>query len=299
MAGTNGSTGGGGAVLVTGCSSGIGRAVALGLAARGYRVFAGVRCAEVGAGLDSSGSGQIQHLLLDVTDDGQLESAVHTVHEAAGGALLALVNNAGVGLPAAVELSSPDEVRRLLEVNTLGPLRLTQACLPMLREGVRRHGRGRVVNVSSLNGTLALPMVGAYSASKFALEALTDTMRVELRPWGIRLSTVRPGQVRTPIFDKARKELAEQQSQIPDHLRDGYAELYRRAGRFNERGGESATKPEHVAEAVRRALEARWPRPYYTVGWDARGLQWLRAGAGPRMFDRIMARVMGTLKRVD
>ncbi len=299
MAGTNGSESGGGAVLVTGCSSGIGRAVAVGLAARGYRVFAGVRCPETGAGLDSSEAGRIHHVLLDVTDDDQLRVAVDTIRESSGGALVGLVNNAGVGLPAAVELSDADQVRRLLEVNTLGPLRLTQACLPLLREGVRRHGRGRVVNVSSLNGTLALPMVGAYSASKFALEALTDTMRVELRPWGVQLSTVRPGQVGTPIFDKARRELAEQQERIPDHLREGYEQLYRQAGKFNERGCDSATTPEHVAQTVLRALEARWPKAYYTVGWDARGLQWLRAGAGPRLFDRIMARVMGTLKRVD
>jgi NAD(P)-dependent dehydrogenase (short-subunit alcohol dehydrogenase family) len=131
-------------------------------------------------------------------------------------------------------------------------------------------------------------MVGAYSASKFALEALSDTLRVELRPWGIPVSLVRPGQIRTPIFEKARKQIAAAAGSVPAELQAGYGEFYVRGADFNERGSRSHTTPERVAQTIRRALEARWPRPLYVVGLDAWAIQ--------RLIDRCLARVMGLLK---
>jgi NAD(P)-dependent dehydrogenase (short-subunit alcohol dehydrogenase family) len=279
-------------VLVTGCSTGIGRAAALMLAQRGFAVFGGVRNDQHAAELQALHT-TIKPLILDVTSEEALAGAVEQIRIITPHGLYGLVNNAGVGLPSAVELTTPDELRQLFEVNTIGPLRLIQACLPMLREN-----KGRIVNVTSLNGTVALPMVGAYSASKFALEAISDTLRVELRPWSISVSTVRPGQVRTAIFDKAGAALEGRMAAIPDDLRCGYDNLYAQGLFFNKRGVKSPTSPEAVAKAIYRALTARLPRPHYHVGADAKLLKLGQLTLPTRILDRIIARLMGTFKRL-
>jgi NAD(P)-dependent dehydrogenase (short-subunit alcohol dehydrogenase family) len=275
-------------VLITGASSGIGQATAKLLAERGYRVYAGVRCDVKGRELATGGHDRITPLRLEITCPDQVESAVLQIRESCPGGLFALINNAGVGATGAVELSDLDEVRHLLEVNTVGPLRMIQAFLPLLREA-----RGRVINISSLNGAVSLPMVGAYSASKFALEALSDALRIELRPWGIPVSVIRPGQVRTPIFDKARHMLAQRTAQIPPNLRGGYHKLYRRAGDFNERGAKSPTRPEAVARVIARVLEARRPRPRYSVGLDAHGMGMLQRMIPQWLLDHFVAKASG------
>ena len=277
-------------VLVTGCSSGIGRATALLLASNGFQVFAGVRREQHLKDLTELNRSNLAPVILDVTQDDDVALAVATIEQECPQGLFGLVNNAGVGLPSAVELSRLDEVRRLFEVNTLAPLRMIQHCLPLLR---KTHGR--VINMSSMNGTMALPMVGAYSASKFALEALSDTLRVELRPWQISVSLIRPGQVRTSIFDKARDDLQQRTVNIPAELKSGYDAMYARAGDFNERGAKALTSPEQVARVVLRALNARRSRTHYTVGMDARGMRYAKWLA-PRLVDRALARVMGLLK---
>lgn len=280
------------AVLVTGASSGIGRATTNLLARRGFQVFAGVRCDRKGAEVAAEGGRQVIPLRLEVTCPEQTCQAVSEIAARCPEGLFALVNNAGVGSTGAVELSDLEELRELLEINTVGPLRMIQACLPLLR-----LARGRVVNISSLNGAVALPMVGAYSASKFALEALSDSLRVELRPWGISVSVIRPGQVRTPIFDKARQMLAERTREIPANLLPGYQSQYRRAGDFNERGARSSTRPENVARVIARALEARRPRPRYSVGLDAFGLGLAQRMVPQRLLDHFVARASGAAAR--
>jgi short-subunit dehydrogenase len=150
--------------------------------------------------------------------------------------------------------------------------------------------------MSSMNGTLAMPIVGAYSASKFALEALSDVLRVELRPWGIAVSVIRPGQVRTEIFTKALAALADRSRRIPPELAPGYARLFAKAKRFSERGAREGIAADAVARIVLKALRARWPKPRYLVGFDAKGLSLLRAVSSTRSFDRLMARIMGTMR---
>ena len=255
------------------------------LAEKGWLVLAGVRKEEDAESL-STISG-VQPLLLDVTCPDQVAAAASRADEVAPEGLSALVNNAGLALPAAVELTPPDQLRHLLEVNAIGALQMIQALLPSLR---RRPGR--IVNVSSMNGTIALPMVGAYSASKFAIEAISDTLRVELRPWGITVSIIRPGQVQTAIFDKARTALEAAADEIPEQLREGYLPLYETAAKFNERGATSAAHPETVARAVHKALTARWPKARYVVGWDARGLQLAKRCIPVRLLDRALARAL-------
>ena len=281
-------------VLITGCSSGIGRATAQLLAESDFRVLAGVRKESDGNELSASVSKNVEPIVLDVTSADAVDRATKHVEATSPNGLFALINNAGMGLPSAVELTTPDELRTLLEVNTIGPLQLIQNCLPLLR-----RGGGRIINISSLNGRMALPMVGAYSASKFALEALSDTLRVELRPWRIPVSIVRPGQVRTPIFDKAREAIIKRQREIPPELKPGYDELYARTAEFNERGAKSRTSPEDVAAVVLRALTATNPKPHYHVGIDAHLMRRLNAYLPQRLIDRLLARVMGVLKPLE
>lgn len=281
-------------VLITGCSSGIGRATALLLAESGIRVLAGVRSPEQVQQLTTPHLPQLEPLLLDVTNEDDVHRVLDYARETCPRGLFGLVNNAGMGLPAAVELSTIKEVRRLLEVNTVGPLRMIQCCLPLLRAG-----SGRVINMSSMNGTLAMPMVGAYSASKFALEALSDTLRVELRPWQIPVIIIRPGQVRTSIFAKMRDDLLARSPDIPVELKEGYDVMYARAGEFNERGAQSSTSPEKVARVVFRALQSKRPRTHYLVGIDAQGMQLAKSLVPRRVLDRAFARVMRVLKPVN
>lgn len=227
-------------------------------------------------------------ILLDVTSAESVDEAMGQVRDRSPNGLHALVNNAGVGLPSAVELTTPEEFRKLLEVNSIAPLRMIRSCLPLLR-----MTEGRVINMSSLNGTLASPMVGAYSASKFALEALSDALRVELRPWNIQVSVVAPGQVRTPVFDKARGAISRRRKRIPAELLEGYEPMYAQAEVFNERGSESSTRSEDVAKVVLRALTASTPRLRYRVGWDAYGMSWFIALAPKRFRERVIARMVG------
>jgi NAD(P)-dependent dehydrogenase (short-subunit alcohol dehydrogenase family) len=275
-------------VLVTGASSGIGLATAQLLACNGFHVLAGVRSDLGRETIAACAEPHLTPVWLDVTRPEHVEQLIPEIRRLSPGGLFALVNNAGIGPPSAVELTSLDELRLVLEVNTLAPLRMIQACLPLLRQG-----RGRIVNISSMNGSIALPMVGAYSASKFALEALSDALRIELRPWKIPISLIRPGQVGTEIFSKARLALEERSQAIPPELRDGYEKLYARAARFNERGAKAATPPAAVARTVLKALRARRPRLHYIVGADARGLQLARTLVPTRWLDRFIALLAG------
>jgi NAD(P)-dependent dehydrogenase (short-subunit alcohol dehydrogenase family) len=153
--------------------------------------------------------------------------------------------------------------------------------------------------MSSMNGKLALPMVGAYSASKFALEALSDSLRVELRPWKIPVSVIRPGQVRTAIFAKAHARLEQGLQEIPNELMAGYERQYRRAVLFNDRGARLGARPETVARVVLKALTSKRPKPCYTTGLDVRGLHLLQSILPTRWFDRLLARCSGATNRCE
>ena len=279
------------AALVTGASSGIGRATVALLVERRWRVFAGVRHEGAAADLRQDFGPAVTPLLLDVTKEDHIAAAAARIESEYPGGLRGVVNNAGLGLPAPLELAPLDEIRAQIEVNSLGPLRVIQTLLPALR-----RGQGRIVNISSMNGTTSLPMVGGYSASKFALEAMSAALRVELKPWRIPVSVIRPGQVRTPIFAKARTCIALAAQRVPADLAAGYAVPLARTATINERGATSLTSPEAVARVVLRALEARWPRAHYVVGWDARGLAVAHALMPTRLWDRTLARVVGSLR---
>jgi NAD(P)-dependent dehydrogenase (short-subunit alcohol dehydrogenase family) len=244
-------------VLITGASRGIGRATALRLAAGPWQVVAGVRRAQDGEALAAEGAGAITPVVLDVTD----AELVAALPDAVPGGLDAVVNNAGVVVPGPVEALALDDLRRQLEVNVVGQVAVTQAVLPRLRES-----RGRIVFVSSLNGRVSTPMTGAYNASKFALEALADTMRLELRPWGIRVVLVEPAAIDTDIWRGAEDTLESAAAGLEPRHRELYAKHiagYRKAiPRFRK----TAAPVEAVAATIERALTDARPRARYVPG---------------------------------
>ncbi len=254
------------AVVVTGASSGIGEACALRLDGLGFRVFAGVRRQEDGDALRRRASDRLVPIMLDVAGPLSVASAADSVAVATGGAGLAgLVNNAGIAVASPLEFLPLDELRRQLEVNVVGQIAVTQAFLPLLREG-----GGRVVNIGSISGRIATPLLGAYAASKFAMEGLTDTLRRELRPWGIPVSIVQPGRVATPIWEKSLEAADELLRASPRRAYDLYGPVIEKVRRDALKAARRSGSPEKVARAVEHALTAKRPRTRYPAGPDAR-----------------------------
>jgi NAD(P)-dependent dehydrogenase (short-subunit alcohol dehydrogenase family) len=250
-------------ILITGASTGIGAACALALDGAGFRVYAGVRRAADGEALRQDASPRLTPLLLDVTDAGSIAEAAGRLRSETGGSLAGLVNNAGIAVAGPLEFVSPERLRQQFEVNVVGVLAVTQALLPLLRTGP-----GRIVNISSVSGRLASPFVGPYCASKFALEALSDSLRVELNPWRIPVSVVEPGVINTPIWQKS---LAANAS-IMDDMPAASQALYGREVAAMQQFARSAKglEPLAVARVVLRALTDTRPKTRYVVGTDAR-----------------------------
>jgi NAD(P)-dependent dehydrogenase (short-subunit alcohol dehydrogenase family) len=252
------------AVVLSGASKGIGRACALGLSRRGYHVFAGVRSPEDGAALRDAAGGHLSPLILDVTNESDVARAAGMVHEAVGErGLHGLVNNAGIVVAGPLEFLPEDALREQFGVNVFGALALTRALLPLLRTA-----RGRIVNVSSVNGRLASPFSGAYAGSKFALEALSDALRMELAPAGVAVVVVQPGAIATPIWETSRLRALALLARYPPDAWTHYGGMLKRMQDI--RTPHHAIAPERVARVVARALAARRPRTRYHVGWDAR-----------------------------
>ena len=271
------------AVLVTGASSGIGKACALRLARGAWQVLAGVRRREDGERLAEQARGRLEPVLLDVTDASSIAAAAERL---ADGPLHGLVNNAGIALGLPLELLPLDELRRQLEVNLVGQVAVTQALLPHLR-----RGPGRIVNVGSIAGRSALPFLGAYAASKHALEAVTDSLRVELRPFGIEVAIVEPGTIATQIWQTAAETSRGVAADLPAETLALYAE---RTAAFREAAAAAARRAEQaekVAKIVEHALTARRPKTRYRVGRDAARRAWVER-LPDRLRDRVYERVL-------
>jgi NAD(P)-dependent dehydrogenase (short-subunit alcohol dehydrogenase family) len=253
-------------VVITGASTGIGAACALHLDKLGWRVFAGVRKAVDGEALQGQASDRLTPIFLPVTDADSIAAAAETVATAVGETGLAgLVNNAGIALGGPLEFLPIEDLRRQLEVNVIGQIAVSQAFLPLLRQG-----RGRVVNMSSISGRIAMPFIGPYAASKFALEALTDSLRVELRPWGIRVSLIEPGPITTPIWEKSLAMADEMVRRLPPRGHELYGPAVTTARRIIARSTRAGIPPEAVARLVAHALTARRPKTRYLVGRGVR-----------------------------
>ncbi|MEA5550146.1 SDR family NAD(P)-dependent oxidoreductase [Anabaena cylindrica UHCC 0172] len=253
-------------VVVTGASTGIGQACALLLDQLGFSVFAGVRQEMDAQILKQKGSQKLMPFFLDVTDAESIASAVDTVTNAVGGAgILGLVNNAGIAVPGPLELLPIAEFQQQMLVNVTGQLAVTQAFLGLLRQS-----RGRIINIGSIAGRSPTPYLGAYNASKFALVALTDVMRMELRPWGISVSIIEPGAIATPIWEKSLSQSEIAQQNLPQSAQNLYGQsmnIVRKKMQMLASGGISA---DIVAQAVVHALTAKQPKTRYLVGKDAK-----------------------------
>jgi NAD(P)-dependent dehydrogenase (short-subunit alcohol dehydrogenase family) len=247
------------AVLVSGASTGIGYATATLLAHEGYLVFAGVRNDADGERVRASHH-NIRSVRLDVRHRTDIVEAIDGI-EQSGIPLFAAINNAGVAVAGPLEFLPADELHRQFDVNVFGSIALTQAALPLLR-----RARGRVIFMSSVSGQIAPPLLGPYAASKFALEALADSMRMELAPFGISVSVIQPGNVKTPIWEKGRRENDELAARMPQQARQYYGAAIDNLLRVTEREERAGIDADEVARVVLAALRAKRPRARYAVG---------------------------------
>jgi NAD(P)-dependent dehydrogenase (short-subunit alcohol dehydrogenase family) len=276
-------------VFITGTSSGIGHACVMRLARAGYLVFAGVRKERDADRLRREGGERVIPVEIDVTDEPSIRAAADRVRarvEARG--LDGLVNNAGIGVTAPVEYIAPDVLRRQFEVNVFGQIAVTQAFLPLVRDA-----RGRIVNIGSVGSHIAIPFGGALCGSKSAFASLNDALRLELHPFGIHVSMIEPGAIRTPAVDKM---LGDAESAVAALPREGvarYGDLLRqfmhRAYARQQRG----SAPDVVADAVLHALSAKRPRARYAVGKDAALLVTMPRLLPDGVLDRIRYRLFG------
>jgi NAD(P)-dependent dehydrogenase (short-subunit alcohol dehydrogenase family) len=278
-----------GAVVISGASTGIGRACAVRMAERGFDVFAGVRKPEDGQSLHEESPDRIQPVILDVTDQATIDATAATVREAVGDRGLAgLVNNAGITVQGPLEFVPIDDLRRQLEVNVVGQVALTQAVLPLLRTA-----KGRIVNVTSVGGRVAHAFLGPYAASKFAMEAITDSLRRELRRWDIHVCAVEPGSIKTEIWRKGEETADEMLEQLGPEGRELYGEQLQNLRKFAQRLGERGDPPEAVADKVEHALTASRPHTRYLIGREAKAQVALTAVLPDKGFDAIEARMLG------
>ena len=262
------------AFVITGASSGIGRACALRLDALGYRVIGTYLEEGEDVALLAEASDRLTMVRMDVTDESTVRSAVEYVEAQTGErGLSGLVNNAGIDTPGPLEFLPLDTFRHQVEVNVIGLLGVTQAFLPLIRKA-----QGRIVNMGSIDGKAVTPFQGAYGASKHAVEALTDGLRMELRPWNIHVAVVEPGDIRTPIWSKSLAMADTTRAKLPVPAEALYGPLMTAARATAEKMAQRASDPAIVVKAVVHALTARKPRTRYLVGNDAKirlGMEWL------------------------
>jgi NADP-dependent 3-hydroxy acid dehydrogenase YdfG len=265
------------AVLITGCSTGIGRATAERLARTGRPVYATARRLESVEDLKERGC---KVMALDVTDEQSMRSAVEQVEQAEG-AVGALVNNAGYSQSGAIESVRIDDVRKQFETNVFGLLRMCQLVLP----GMRRQHHGRIVNLSSMGGKLVFPGGGAYHATKFAVEAISDAMRFEVRGFGVRVVLIEPGLIKTEFGTAASSSIESGTDRDGPYAEFNEAVSKTTADAYEGNMARLAAGPDAVAAAIEKAITARNPRPRYKVAASARVMLGLRALLPDRAWD--------------
>ncbi|TKS59973.1 MAG: retinol dehydrogenase [Nitrospira sp.] len=276
------------AVLITGASTGIGAACALHLDRLGFLVFAGVRKTQDGVALQQRGSNRLSHLLLDVTDADSIQKAKEFVEGKVGEAgLFGLINNAGIAVVGPLEAVPIEDLRRQLEVNVIGQVAVTQAFLPLIRQA-----HGRIVNMGSIAGRSTMPLMGPYAASKFALEAITDALRLEVQQWDIHVTIVEPGAIATPIWDKSGRDAADLEAATPAELRTLYGDVIAGVRKVVGEAAERAISPDVVAKVVEQALTAFRPKTRYLVGTDAKIRALMVKFLPDRVSDRLLRWVL-------
>ena len=277
-----------GAVLITGASTGIGRATALHLDSLGFQVFAGVRKRGDAESLDEEGSERLEPVMIDVTDAGMIENTRERIQDVTGGRLAGLVNNAGVAIAGGTEFIPLDELRRQMEINLIGQVAVTQAFLPMIRAA-----RGRVILMSSIGGKSAIPFLLPYGASKHALEAMGDSLRGEMRAFGVEVSIIEPGSIATPIWGKGESQAERlRDAMTPEQLKI-YGDTVEKFADVARETGEEGEPPIEVAKAIEHALTADKPKTRYLIGRRAKIQAVLKRVLPDRMLDRLIAKQLG------
>jgi len=278
-------TGRGRAVLVTGASTGIGKAMALMLDKSGFRVFAGVRKEKDGEALISEASERLTYLIIDVTDHDSIKGAVSKIEESVGDeGLYGLFNNAGIAVSGPLELIPIETFDKQMRVNVTGVVAVTQACIPLLRKS-----KGRIVITGSESGKFTLPLVGPYAASKHAVEAIADSLRIELLKFGIKVTLLEPGSVDTPIWGKASEDAKGLSSQMTDQEKKLYSREITAIIRISNLQSRMAIKPEKVARVALKALTVKRPKTRYVIGMDARIFIWINKWVPTCLLDRGIA----------
>ncbi len=254
-----------GAVLITGASTGIGKATALFLAKTGFQVFAGVRKQSDADLLNHVSSSRLTPIMLDILDHASISEAGRVVEDSVGTKGLAgLVNNAGISISCPIESFPLDQASRLLNTNLLGPVAVMQAFLPLIRKG-----NGRIVNIGSIGGIQPIPSLGLYDASKAGIHALTDVLRMELSGWGIPVILVIPGNIATPIWKKSGDATKKLLKSLPKLAQELYGPMMDNIANTIEKMAGKGLPPEAVGSAVYKALTVKKPRTKYIVGSDA------------------------------
>ena len=275
-----------GAVVVTGASSGIGRATALLLDSKGYRVFAGVRKDEDAKSLKEAGSDRLKPIKLDVAKDRSIASAKRTVARAVGDeGLVGLVNNAGIGRGGPVEFMDLDDLREQLEVNVIGQVAVTQAFLPLLRKK-----KGTVILIGSIGGRIASPFMSPYSISKFGIEALGESLRAELKPWEIDVVVIEPGSIDTEIWGKANDTVAEQMANLKPDAKRLYGQQLEKMSEEIQKTADRGISPDKVGRVVAGAIRSERPKHRYLVGTDAKVAARLKGTLPDRTFANLAGR---------
>jgi NAD(P)-dependent dehydrogenase (short-subunit alcohol dehydrogenase family) len=276
-----------GAIVITGASTGMGEHCALGLAGRGYRVFAGVRKASDGEALRARAAGSLEPLLVDVTDAAQVHEAARTVERALAGApLVALWNNAGITVNGPLEFVPLDDLRRQLEVNVVGQVAATQAFLPLLR-----RAKGRILITGSIGGFFTTPMLTPYCMSKHAMEAMADGLRRELRPLGVEVVLLEPGGIQSRIWEKGISESEALLQQAPPQMMEVYGGLVNAVRRLAPQMARDAHPPQTVLDCVVDAIESSRPKTRYRMGHNST-VQRIVSFLPDRWQDALVARML-------
>ncbi len=276
-------------ILITGSSSGIGKTSCLMLAQKGYKVFAGVRKQKDAQELQNE---NIIPVFIDVNDHSSIENALSIVAEETGDeGLYGLINNAGVAVAGPLEFLPIDKLRFQLETNLIGQVDVIQTFLPLIRKS-----KGRIINISSIAGFTAFPFKGAYCASKHALEAITDSLRRELYPWGIHVCSIEPGIIRTNIWERSMSLLKETINEMPQKAKEYYSPFYGAlVQKVFKKLEQRATSAETVGEIILKALNDKKPKSRYLVGKDAKFLNIIKL-LPDRFLDRYICYKTGKMR---
>jgi len=276
-----------GSIVITGASSGIGEACALHFHEKGYRVFAGVRKSSDGEALRQKTSDRLTPLIMDVTDPESVHAAARSIDRKE---ISGLINNAGIVVSGPIELVPLARLREQLEVNVIGQVAVTQAFMPLLRQG-----RGRIVFIGSIAGRSALPFTGPYSASKYALEAIAESLRMELAEWAMSVSIVEPGAIRTPIWAKGLESVNEMLKEVSPEGLDLYRYMLGKMRKAAEQQAKNASPVGDVVKAVDHAMTSTKPHTRYVIGREAK-VRVLLNYLPDRRRDRLILKKINSIK---